>query len=98
MVGIFQTVFNVAVVVGCEGDFFVLDDGFFDGKFLENIAFDPGIDSRRALTLIMDGEMFRILFILLKEGEKSSFLYSQDFLDVFSFNRLLQVPFQKFFN
>ena len=75
-----------------------MDDGFFDGKFLENIAFDPGIDSRRALALILDGEMFGILFIVLKEGEKSSFLYSQDLLDIFPFNRFVQIPFQKFFN
>ena len=98
VVGIFQTVLDIAVVIGCEGDFFVLDDRFFDGQFLENIPFDSGIDTRRALALILDGEMFGILLISLKEGEKSSFLYSQDLLDVFSFDRFLQIPFQKFFN
>jgi len=98
VVGIFQTVFDIAVVIGRERDFFVLDNGFFDRKFFENIPFGLRIDSRRTLPLILDGEIFRIFFILLDEGEEPSFLDSQDLLDVFSFNRFFQIPFQKFLN
>ena len=98
MVGVFQTIFDIAVVIGSEGDFFVWDDVFFDRKFFENIPFGLRVDSRGALALILDGKMFGIFFILVNEREEPSFLDSQNLLDVFSFNRFLQIPFQQFLN
>jgi hypothetical protein len=64
----------------------VLDNVFIDGEFKEQILLKGLGDSGRGRSMVLDGEMVRVLSILSQESKKPSFLNSKDLLEVFSFN------------
>jgi hypothetical protein len=56
-------------------------------------------DGSRSLgSPVLDGELLRILFILLQECEKASFLDPQGLLDIGSFDFGLQITIKKLFD
>ena len=86
VIGLPQTIFDVAVVIGGQRDVLVLDNVFFDGEFKEQILLKGLGDSGRGGSMVLDGEMVRILSVLSHESKKPSFFNSKDLLKVFSFN------------
>jgi len=86
VIGLPQTIFDVAVIVGGQRNVLVLDNVFFDGELKEQILLKDLGDSGRGGSMILDGEMVRIFSVLSHESKKPSFFNSQDLLEVFSFN------------
>jgi hypothetical protein len=77
-----QAVFDKAVVVGLQGDLFVLDDSLFNRQFSQEILFNLWGNSCGGGPLILDREMFRIFPILVDESEEPSFPDRQGFLNI----------------
>jgi hypothetical protein len=66
---------DVAVIVRCQRDLFVPDDFLFDGQLFEDILLNLWRDdSWRGCSLVLNREVFRILFVVLQEQEKPTFL------------------------
>jgi hypothetical protein len=98
VIGLPQTIFDVAVIIGGQRDVLVLDNTFFDGEFKEQILLKGLGDSRRGGSMILDSKMVRIFSILSHESKKPSFFNPQDLLEVFSFNLILQIAFKELFD
>ena len=89
VIGIPQAIFDVGVIVRGQRDILVLDNVFFDGEFKEQILLKGFGDSWRRGSMVLEGEMVRIVSILSHESKKPSFFNSKDLLEVFSFNLIL---------
>ena len=48
--------------------------------------------------MVLSRELLRIVFELFEKAEKPSFLYTQDLLDIVSFNLLVAITLQKLFD
>ncbi len=55
-------------------------------------------EAGRCNSLVLDREVLRVLLILFEEHEKSSLSYSKDLLNIFSFDFVLYIALQKFFD
>jgi hypothetical protein len=77
-----QAVFDKAVVVGLQGDLFVLDDPPFNRQFPQEILFNLCGNSCGGGPLIFNREMIKIFPILVDEREEPSFLDCQGFLNI----------------
>jgi hypothetical protein len=86
VIGLPQTIFDVGVIVRGERDVLVLDNVFFDGEFKEQIVLKGLGDSGRGGSMVLDGEMLRILSVPSHESKKPSFFDPKDLLEVFSFD------------
>jgi hypothetical protein len=86
VIGLPQTIFDVAVIVRGQRDVLVLDNVFFDGEFKEQMLFKGLGDSGRGDSMVLEGEMVRIFSILSHESKKPSFFNSKHLLEVFSFD------------
>jgi hypothetical protein len=86
VIGLAQTIFDVGVIVRGERDGLVLDNVLFNGEFEEQILLKGLRDSGTGGSMVLDGEMVRILSVLPQESKKPSFLNSKDLLEVFSFD------------
>jgi len=64
VIGLSQTIFDVGVIVRGERDVLVLDNVFFDGEFKEQILFEGLGDSGAGGSMVLNGEMVRILSVL----------------------------------
>lgn len=86
VIGLPQTIFDVAVIIGGQRDVLVLDNVFFDGEFKEQILLKGLGDSGRGGSMVLDGEMVRIFSVLSHESKKPSLLNAKNLLEMFSFN------------
>ena len=86
VIGLSQTIFDVAVIIGGQRDVLVLNNVFFDGEFREQILLKGIGDSGRGGSMVLDGEMVRIFSVLSHESKKPSFFDSKDLMEMFSFN------------
>ncbi len=59
--------------------------------------FEVRTKAGRCRSLVLDRKVFRVLLILFEEHEKTSFSYSKDLLNIFSFDFVLYIAFQKLF-
>lgn len=66
----FQAVFNEAIVVGFERDFRVLDQLFIGFKFLKDVLLNAFRDFGLAFTVVLDGEVLRVLSIEFEKGKE----------------------------
>jgi len=98
VIGLPQTIFDVAVIIGGQRDVLVLDNVFFDGEFKEQILLKGLGDSGRGGSMILDSEMVRIFSVVSHESKKPSFFNPQDLLEVFSFNLISQIAFKELFD
>jgi len=66
----FQAVSNKAVIVGFERNVRVLDQLFIGFKFLEDVLLGAFRDFGLAFTVVLDGEVLRVLSIEFEKGKE----------------------------